>query len=329
MADEDVVIAIDAPEDVVTKVEGEKPAKVEPKAGDTKVAKADDEGIETLRTQLEGFKTRATASDAEAARQREAAESARQALHKAKGEVVDSQMSAVDSAIVAAEAEETSAMRDYQTAFDAADGAKAAEAQKRMARASAKVMRLQESKADLEAAPKRTEQPERVERQQHADPFEAQIASATPRSQAWLRGHRDYVTDPKLNMKAQAAHLDAVSEGFIPDTDAYFDFCERKLGLKQDDPEPNPKPRTTARKSVMTSAPVSRDASSSNGNGGAGQVTLTPGEQRAATDGTIVHNFDDPSGKFKKGDPIGLREFAKRKHAMQAEGRYSGNYTEQ
>jgi hypothetical protein len=44
----------------------------------------------------------------------------------------------------------------------------------------------------------------------------------------------------------------------------------------------------------------------------------------AATDGTLVWNYDDPSGKakFKKGEPIGIREMARRKSLMTKEGRY-------
>ena len=60
-------------------------------------------------------------------------------------------------------------------------------------------------------------------------------------------------------------------------------------------------------------------------------MRLSAGEARAATDGTIVWNYDDPSGqkRFKKGDPIGVEEFARRKQAMKAQGLYDRVFLEQ
>jgi hypothetical protein len=48
------------------------------------------------------------------------------------------------------------------------------------------------------------------------------------------------------------------------------------------------------------------------------RVSLTQGEIQNATDGTLQWNYDDPSGKnrWKKGDPIGVNEMARRKAAM-------------
>ena len=57
-------------------------------------------------------------------------------------------------------------------------------------------------------------------------------------------------------------------------------------------------------------------------------MRLTKGEAQSATDGTLVYNFDDPSGhkKFKKGDPIGIEEMARRKREMKKQGLYDRNY---
>ncbi len=72
----------------------------------------------------------------------------------------------------------------------------------------------------------------------------------------------------------------------------------------------------------MPAAPVSRETSPSGGQMTSTKVTLTPGEVANATDGTIVHNWNDPGGKFKKGDPIGIQEMARRKAKMTADGVY-------
>ena len=59
-------------------------------------------------------------------------------------------------------------------------------------------------------------------------------------------------------------------------------------------------------------------------NGGATEVRLSAAEARSATDGTLVWNYEDPTGKgrFKKGEPIGIQEMARRKAALTKDGRY-------
>ena len=59
-------------------------------------------------------------------------------------------------------------------------------------------------------------------------------------------------------------------------------------------------------------------------------MRLTQGEARAATDGTLVWNYDDtsPQKRFKKGDAIGHQEMARRKQALQKQGAYDKSYTE-
>ena len=58
-------------------------------------------------------------------------------------------------------------------------------------------------------------------------------------------------------------------------------------------------------------------------------MRLTKREAIAAEDGTIVWNWDSPDGKFKKGDPIGVGEFARRKHFGMKAGLYDRTYSDQ
>ena len=59
-------------------------------------------------------------------------------------------------------------------------------------------------------------------------------------------------------------------------------------------------------------------------------VRLSKGEAASATDGTLIWNYDDPSGqkRFRKGDPIGVQEMARRKLALQQAGQYDKSFTE-
>jgi len=66
-------------------------------------------------------------------------------------------------------------------------------------------------------------------------------------------------------------------------------------------------------------APISRgDGGDISSGGGPAVIKLTPGEARAATDGSIVWN-SGPS----KGEPIGVKEYARRKSIMMKQGHYS------
>ena len=327
MADEDVTIDIPADDTAVvveTADKDEKVVKVEQK----------DEGIEELKGQLKTFQERAEEekrarerSDALARQRTEEAASARAEADKATTRASDNEESAIDNAINAAKAEADAAERDYQAAFEAGDSKKLAETQRKISRAESRLVQFEGAKADLEAR-KLEPKPERQERkvETQGDPFESAIARASPRAQSWLREHKEYVTDPKLNKKAAAAHNMAEAEGYIPDSDAYFDFCEKFLGLKEEPKQEQVKPTRT--RTAMPAAPVSRDGSNPTNGNYANQVVLTPGEQRAAME-TIIWNYTDPKIGAVKGEPIGLKEYARRKSAMTKEGRYDRSMTDQ
>jgi hypothetical protein len=119
----------------------------------------------------------------------------------------------------------------------------------------------------------------------------------------------------------------AVRAGFEPESDEYFEFINKKLNVDADDDggqqrrqangngqETQPMKRATT--PVRASAPVR------GGNGISTRtmrsVKLTEGEMRQATDGTLAWDRDDPKGRFKAGDPIGVNEMARRKVLIQA-----------
>jgi hypothetical protein len=145
---------------------------------------------------------------------------------------------------------------------------------------------------------------------QPPDPVEAYCAGRTEPTQKWLREHRDWVVDPTKNARLTSAHYAAVAEGLEPDTDRYFEHVEKAIGL--------------------------RDGAQGRGNGGevtirkakpgeavpAGAHKMTRGEYESATDGTLKWGYDDPRGKFKKDDPIGVKEYIRRKQELKRQGRY-------
>ena len=284
----------------------------------------------------------------EAAQAREEANRFRQEAQSARTEAIDSDYNNVVAGLESAKVEAEAAEAEYRRAYEAGDAAAMAAAQRKIARAEARSVRLDEAKADIEA--RKSQQTEKSSRRTDAtqtdaasgDPIEAFIATRTPTTQKWLREHKDWLTDQKKNNKLTAAHFTALGEGLNPDTEEYFAHVETILGIRKGTAGSNmvggtnganegDRPRTANGQFRKAAPPVAPVAQSGGGTSGTGDtVRLTKKEVEAAQDGTIVWNYDDPSGKkrYKKGDPIGLAEFARRKNEMQKQGLYDKSYTE-
>ena len=63
--------------------------------------------------------------------------------------------------------------------------------------------------------------------------FERVIARLPEPSREWCRKHPEFVTDRRLNAKANAAHYDALAEGHAEHSARYWDFVESRLGVRQ------------------------------------------------------------------------------------------------
>jgi len=294
---------------------------------DVKVAKtaahADDDPLNDLKGQFANMQSRLTATQATAGQTARELADTKQRLAAAEEQVIGSQMDTVETGLSAAKAEADSAEAAYVTATEAGDFLAAARAQRRMASAEARVLRFTEAKDDLEDATKRRPAADKTPHQRaaptHTDPVEEFTKQMSPRSAAWIKAHPDCVTDPKKNARMLAAHNLAMADDIPVDTDEYFQRIEAGIGAA---------PAAKVEKKTGDGTRPSSAAASAAGaqgplNGGI-DVRLTRGEATSATDGTLVWNYDDPSGKnlFKKGDPIGLAEMARRKHEGMKAGLY-------
>lgn len=312
----------------ITKVE---PARDEAGKFVAKETEPSEDLAAQFRAEAESAKNRADAAERQGAIDRQDADKARREAAAARTEASDSQLDTVSTGLAAAQTEADAATAAYQSAMEAGDFAAAAKAQRRMASAEAKIGRLDEAKADLEArkVERPTERTERTETKPNTDPVEAYLATRTEPTAKWLRDHRDYLTDPKKNAKLIAAHHDAISEDIALDSTKYFAHIEQFVGLKKAEPEAKTNATTPAkRRSTVPVAPVQQSGGSA-GPGGT-EVRLSQREATAAQDGTHVWNYDDPSPqkRFKKGDPLGIQEFARRKSEMTKKGLYDRTFTE-
>lgn len=329
MADEDEQIVISLEDDDAGKTE-------QPRGEDGKfVAKEPAEDLAAQYAELQEKSARDQQAIETERRNRVAAEQeaarARQEATTARSEVIDSQYGTVESGLAAAQEAADAAEREYKTAFDAGDGATMAKAQRSMARAEATISRLTEAKSDLEV--RRVKAPIEAEQVRTAplkpaqtdDPVEAYVANRTPQTAAWLRAHPEFVTDQRKNAKLNAAHFDATGDGLHPDTPEYFTHVEKFIGIAKT----NGAPITQKRRATVPAAPVNGGSGGSSSSNGV-EVRLSQREANAAQDGTLQWNYDDPSPqkKFKKGDPIGLQEMARRKQALTKQGAYDKSYTE-
>jgi hypothetical protein len=253
----------------------------------------------------------------------QARRSAEEQAQSARSETQQTRQSAAEQGIENAKTAILAAKSEIKAAMEAGDWAKVADANERLAEAKGDQRFHEQMKNAWEY--QQAQQAQAPQRQQQVgDPIENyinQVAQQTPKSADWLRAHRDWITDPRKNAKLTAAHWDAVGEGLTVDTPQYFDHVERTIGMKETPSKANGG-SVSARRQAAPVAPVTPSPGGTSGGGT--EVRLTKGEAQAATDGTLIWNYDDPSGqkRFKKGDPIGLQEMARRKKELAAQGQY-------
>ena len=262
----------------------------------------------------------------ERAAQQEAA-AARQEAEAARAAATSSNLDTIATALSSAQASAEAAKRDKRIARESGDFDAEDEAEERLIQARIDMRTYDEAKNNLEArkaAPPQQRRP--------TDPVEAYVQGRTEQTANWLRQHREFVVDPRKNSKLTAAHHDAVAEGLSPDTKPYFEHVEKFVGITpvtEGDDVARPGAAKKAA-SVRPVAPVTGSARSGGAVGG-NEVRLSSREAEAANDGTHVWNYDDPSGqkKFKKGEPIGTQEFARRKAKLTQQGAYDRSYETQ
>lgn len=296
--------------------------KVDPKT-------ATDDPIADLRGQFEQMKGTLNQTTQRLVGAERELDTTRQELASSRQEVTTSQMDTVQSGIQAANAEAEAAEREHTAAFEAGDGPAQARAFRKMAAAEARIQRLKEAEGDLKEQ-STAKQPVRQEQRQQPtnDPVDAFTKGMSPKSAAWIRSHPECVTDPKKNARMLAAHNLALADDITVDSDEYFQRIEAGItpqAAAKIEADLKPEPKVN----IRPSAPVAPAGSGSGGGAGGQSVTLTRREVQAATDGTVVWNTDSADGKYKRGSPVGIQEFARRKAIMIKEGHYNRSYEEQ
>jgi hypothetical protein len=288
--DQPVELDLSPADDPIVVVEKDEPQpKPEPRPKVTVQDPPADEPSEretSLQKQLDDLKkaeaTRASELERQLAEARKQAQEfeARSAEHQT-GEL-EAQYDSVLNAIGAAESEAQAAENALAQAAERGDYKAQAEAQRKLSRAEASLLNLEQGKSALEAKRESIKNTPVIKKDLNADPFENAIAALPEPAKVWLRGHREFMTDARKNAKIQSLHWEAQDAGHAAYSPGYFEFIEVGTGLRRapavEDDDDQPEPRR-----APVSAPVSRDPPSpTTGRTTPQRVTLTAEERDIA-----------------------------------------------
>lgn len=250
-----------------------------------------DDGVELLRRQLaekqrEAEDARRMKTEAERlARQRETE------IKTYQVQAEDNKLTAFVNAIASFERDAEMLERDYAEKLAQGDYNSAAKLQRQMAQVESRLHQLAQGREALEEKLKVERQNLEYERQNPRiqqmdnDPIEAAIRNVeSPTAQAWLRSHKDVLSDPRKQAKMQAAHWDAVAENIPLDSPDYYAFVEQKIYGAAEQNVNKPSTQRSSRQ-PMAAAPVSRTPSSQiQRQGGTITGVLSPAERAMARD---------------------------------------------
>ena len=290
-----------------------------------------DEASTALKQALESSEaSRKAAEDTAFAERRRADEASRVAAardHELSGykERVESQeLTIITTGIENANREMLAAKAELKAAHEAGDFDKVADAQERLSKGAAALDRQEAAKASYEtnAAKRATATTEgRVEAPAQGSAFERYVSNFAPQAQAWLRLHPECVPadvggNGTKNAQMMAGHYDAIAQNLQQGTPEYFRVIEEHAGYRtpvsaaatvtaaaaaDDDTgtvaaAPAAKPAVKQRQ-AQPSAPVSRDAPSSNGLPQK-TVKLTAEQQEVALLSTTPREIIGPNGQI-------------------------------
>ena len=268
---------------------------------ETKNDGSEDAIAAAIREQAKEYEVKLVAEREEKEAASRRADTAEREARVATARVADSDLDSVTNAISMVEMQREKVKRQLKDAMESGDFDGTVKSQEDLAETITKLNALREGKNYIE---QRKSEPVNV------DPQEAYIGKFTQRSQEYLRQHRELVTNENKNKRMIAAHYEAEAEGHKPDSEAYFQFLDNRLGYA-DAPKKAPS-------RMPAGAPVSRGSGDIQSGGNGNVIKLSSGEARAATDGSIVWNAG-----ANKGEPIGVKEYARRKSLMIKSGQYA------
>lgn len=187
---------------------------------------------------------------------------------------------ALDNAIELSKSNIANAEAAMRNAAATQDWDTFSKAQRAISENSARQAQLESTKQQLESAPPQ------VQKYEPSDPVEAQIANFSPKTQEWLRKHRDDIfSDQERQIDAQAAHRLAVRRGIQPDSDEYFAAIDEQMGYSSMNGSmkiPPLPPRSHQQTPAVAAAPPARTTFGQGQQRNPNRVALTKQQREAA-----------------------------------------------
>ena len=273
MSDKDDQIEVEIDDPVVAEKEEEIKVITDDDSGADKgppVISAED-GIRELRRRLE----------AEHQGRLEAehyAKYAREQASKAYEEVGETQFHLVSNALDTVRRDGDILKSQLRDAMNIGDHDRAAEIQEAMSTNAIRLNQLEAGKRDMETRPRQpafNPPPPPPPQPAYQDPLEQIAGAVSPRSASWIRANKDSLGNERALREMFRAHESAVDHGYAPDSDAYFQFVENRMGISDSRQQAASAP--VQRKAAPPAAPVSR---SGNGTGSRPNVVRLSSEQQ-------------------------------------------------
>jgi hypothetical protein len=271
MADKQIELELEPTEEEIVIVE--EPEKDEEVAAEPQLSVED--GINELKFKLEEERK---AREAAERRAKEATEMA--AL--AKNETADTHLRLYETAIDTVKRNTEIMKANLRDAMAIGDYDTVSQIQSDMIKADNDLRILAHERNNREAEIKN--------RPRNVNPVEELASQLTPRSAEWVRAHPETVLDPMKQRKLRRAHEDAIDDGIAPDTDAYFNFIESRIGSaprqQQESALSEASSAHSGRRAAPDAAPPAAPVSRSGTGTGSSpnRVTLSRAEQEAARD---------------------------------------------
>ena len=241
-----------------------------------------EEGIDVLRDRLQKAKEHLAA-------EKQARMEAEKLANQATVEVKENQVHLVSNAIDILNRERDNIKHNIKEYLAAGDYDRVVDLQEMLAVNNSKLMELQNGLQDMKNQPA----PQQPKAPEPDDIVENLIRQVSPRSARWLDRNRDNLNSVKALRIMERAHGDALDNEIEPDSDEYFKFIEKRLGIGktppkqqvryeyEDDDEPimSAASEATSRRSAPPAAPVSRSQQMGQNSR---TVTLTADQAEAA-----------------------------------------------
>lgn len=306
---EDIEVVVDAAEK--TK-DDEIKVEIEPEIEAKQPEITPKEGIEELKRRLQAEQL----ARAEAERRMRAAyQHAQETKRTATQEVTEAHYHQVVSALETVKSRAKALKAAFAEASSVGDYAKAAEINEAMIEAQDQLDRLKQGKKAIKqhleaaqtAAPieQMPPPPPRIE-----DVVEDMASKVSPRSAGWLRNNKEHIRDERAIQKMMNAHQAAVLDDIEPDTDEYFAFIEKRMGIRRDAPSETRSEASSPLSSAADAAPRR-----------APQPPPAPVSRGAPRPGTVRLSVDE--ARTAKDLGMSPEEYAKNKQLLIKEGRYS------